>query len=352
MPADHETVRRAVDPGAADELEVEARILADVQLPGVVVLLGFRRRGDSAELRLGDADHPDLAARPAQDAASLCRLGSALARTVAEVHRAGVAHNALGPEVVLVDESGLPVLSGFSSAGSIAPGGQPDADLRDLGNLLLEAHGRLRPSDDGPELRRRRRLNRAFRPERGDTAGGMAARLAGLSAAFEAELEESDDPETSPAALDRGIRARVARTRRPAGRSVLVAAAAAALLTLAGVTTMGGQDRPSVLPAVADDAPVVEHDGQRYQMGAAGDVVLVGDWGDVDGGCDGLQTAALLRPSTGAVYVFGSWADSGVLPVEAAAVVDGADSLVADDTPGCAVLHAVGPGVDEVVTTG
>ena len=159
-----ETVQSADDRTSADRMEHEARILADVQLPGVVVLLGFQRRGDRAELRLGDADHPDMTTQPLVDAVALCRLGSALARTIAEVHRAGVAHGNLRSDVVLVDERGLPVLSGFTSARVVAPGEMADDDIGALGSLLIDAHGRLRPSDSSTELRRRKRLNKACRP--------------------------------------------------------------------------------------------------------------------------------------------------------------------------------------------
>jgi hypothetical protein len=41
----------------------------------------------------------------------------------------------------------------------------------------------------------------------------------------------------------------------------------------------------------------------RWSVGEAGDVVAVGDWN-----CDGMATPALVRPSSGRLYVFDSWA--------------------------------------------
>jgi hypothetical protein len=46
--------------------------------------------------------------------------------------------------------------------------------------------------------------------------------------------------------------------------------------------------------------------GQRWALGQSGDLVAIGDWD-----CDGQPTPALLRPSTGSVFVFAKWADAG-----------------------------------------
>lgn len=353
----NETIRQAADQVAADQMEHEAQILADVQLPGVVVLLGFSRRGNMAEMKLGEADHPDMTAHPVVDAVALCRLGSALARTIAEVHRAGIAHGDLRSDVVLVDQAGMPVLSGFTSARVVSPGETPDDDVKALGSLLLGAHGQLRPSDDGTELKRRRRLNKACRPVRHETAGDMAARLAELSHSFQQETTD-DVVEESPTDLDQSIRARVTRTGRATGRLRRVSAAVAGLAAVAvGVLAVRGGERatitPPPVPTVSPDGPVIEHDGQRFQLGAVGDVVVVGDWSAPDGaGCDGLPTPALLRPSTGAIYVFDTWAGEGVLAADATTVVSGAETLESDLVDGCSHLRAVGPGVDSQIPAG
>jgi hypothetical protein len=84
---------------------------------------------------------------------------------------------------------------------------------------------------------------------------------------------------------------------------------------------------------------VVDHEGARYEVGEAGDLVVVGDWD-----CDGAATAAVVRPADGSVWAFAGWspdATSSVLghvpaPVGARAVPggDGCDLLTvttADD---------------------
>lgn len=55
--------------------------------------------------------------------------------------------------------------------------------------------------------------------------------------------------------------------------------------------------------AVTFAAGVVEAAGRRWAVGQEGDVVALGDWA-----CAGRRSLALLRPSTGEVYAFSSWA--------------------------------------------
>lgn len=57
-------------------------------------------------------------------------------------------------------------------------------------------------------------------------------------------------------------------------------------------------------------APVVEHDGIRYQVGAPGDIVVLGDWD-----CDGAPTPSVVRPADGSVWAFRGWAPSGEVVV-------------------------------------
>jgi len=60
-----------------------------------------------------------------------------------------------------------------------------------------------------------------------------------------------------------------------------------------------GAEPPFVADRVAPATIAVDVAGQRFQVGAAGDRVAVGDWS-----CTGQPTPALLRPATGAVFVF------------------------------------------------
>ena len=79
----------------------------------------------------------------------------------------------------------------------------------------------------------------------------------------------------------------------------------------------------------------IEVGGRAYGIGEDGDLLAVGDWD-----CDGTATPALVRPSTGSVFLFGAWpgADSA-LSAEPVTSVAGARSLAtASDATGCDAL--------------
>ncbi|MGH9178930.1 MAG: hypothetical protein ACRD0N_10305, partial [Acidimicrobiales bacterium] len=82
--------------------------------------------------------------------------------------------------------------------------------------------------------------------------------------------------------------------------------------------------------------PVVWHDnvleagGARYRLGRPGDQLLLGDWD-----CDGRDTPALYRPSTGQVFVFTDWAGTGA-PLPAARTARHAAGATARVAPGAA----------------
>ena len=108
---------------------------------------------------------------------------------------------------------------------------------------------------------------------------------------------------------------------------VAVTAATVAVVGAAGVAVVlarGGAHRPSVgrCPPVTspmsadldgDGCPsavnrtgnVLEVEGRRYELGRAGDAVVLGDWD-----CDGRDTPALYRPG-GELFFFDSWAEEG-----------------------------------------
>lgn len=75
---------------------------------------------------------------------------------------------------------------------------------------------------------------------------------------------------------------------------------------------------------------------QRWSVGTAGDVVVVGDWD-----CDRQPTPAVLRPRTGGFYVFDGWAAPGE-PALARKVVE---------VPGAVTAVAAGCGSAVVRTT-
>lgn len=69
--------------------------------------------------------------------------------------------------------------------------------------------------------------------------------------------------------------------------------------------------------------PTITFEGRRYEIGRPGDLAVLGDW---DG--DLVPTPALLRPSTGEVFVFPRWATVADLVVDATLTVPGAVELV------------------------
>src|SRR5690606_1469011 len=89
-----------------------------------------------------------------------------------------------------------------------------------------------------------------------------------------------------------------------------------------GATPVGSAGRcPEVAPPAADvdgdgcpepihlDGRTVtagDPGGARWSIGQPGDLAALGDWD-----CDGEATPALLRPSTGEVFVFREWAAEG-----------------------------------------
>lgn len=74
---------------------------------------------------------------------------------------------------------------------------------------------------------------------------------------------------------------------------------------------------------------------RRFEVGRPGDHVVVGDWD-----CDGALSAALLRPATGDVFIFPSWAEDGELTVRPVVSVPGAARLVTEEAGGCHALRA------------
>jgi len=173
-------------------------------------------------------------------------------------------------------------------------------------------------------------------------------------------------PSALPAAASRCGRRRLLVVAAAAFASATVVVVALGLPSperpQTGPQTMEAKDRPATaapaprpscpatagsLQADVDGCPafvtwrdnVAEVDGRRYQLGRAGDALLVGDWD-----CNGSGTPALYRPSTGEVFLFDGWAGEGDdLPA-----TDG-DRLPAGGRP---VVRSAGSGCDRVGLTG
>ena len=101
-------------------------------------------------------------------------------------------------------------------------------------------------------------------------------------------------------------------------------------------------DPISAAPASAPDVHLVaDHtvsvDGREFTIGDPGDRIALGDWR-----CDDRPTAALVRPSTGELFVFEGWpsANASAVATPLQGVTDAVD-LRSEDHGGCSVLFAV-----------
>ena len=332
------STRRTADPREVACIESQVDVLRRLQFPGVVPLEGFDRQGDTVTIQLGD-DLPPLGEQPPGSAAECAALGAALSRTIGEVHRAGYVHCDLRSDTVLVDTGGRPLLSGFDRATVATPEARRE-DLRSLVALLTGVLALLSTTDRADERRCRRRLARALRPRRHSDTFELAFALAELAADFDEKA-----PASTPASVDSpaGPPTDDLRSRINSGATLPHRWALPALLLLlsvVGIIYVVGADRES-RPVLAPDGPIVEFDGQRYQVGRPGDVAVVGDWAGDDGGCNGSSTVVLLRPETGELFAFSGWAETGELvasrlgthrdAVDLAVVTGGCDELLVVD---------------------
>lgn len=332
-------VRRASGPDA-DRLRLEGERLRSASHPGVVEVLASGPAGHGWELRLAHAGRP-LSAIDRPAVPQVAAMAAAVASTLADLHLVGVVHGRLSTSRVLVGDHGRPVLCGFGPGDG---GAAPEDDVGALGAMLVDLLGGETEIEPIPDRRW---------PARRGWAGWDRRALMLL-----ADQACAEPPTRRPSA--RALAAAIAELMPashadpPRGRRrppVLVAVLGAALVVL-GITRFGGgethppvaplADVPSTAsppaPLVRTSAPLVdgelERDGLRYRVGQHGDEVLVDDFD-----CDHVATPALLRPSTGEVFVFPAWAERGPLAVEPVLQVADAVALESQVAPGaCATL--------------
>jgi hypothetical protein len=183
-------------------------------------------------------------------------------------------------------------------------------------------------------------------PARRPTARRLATAIAAaVPAVADTEPRAPQGVPSSTAAVDPIERLRPAtgpmprRSRARARRAAAAVAAAGVVAVAAGLVGREPHDASAPTPGgvagdeVREPAPTlaaapVPRGGllvgdQRYRIGQPGDEVVLGDWD-----CDGTATPALLRPTTGEVFVFPRWATTGTLSVAPSARVPGAEALV------------------------
>jgi hypothetical protein len=379
------------DVPAVDHLQREAARLRRAAHPGVVEVVAAGPVDGRWVLRTVHAGRPASAAGTLT-APQCARLVASAATTLADLHQLGMAHGRIDAEHVLVGPDGRSVLCGFGSGIDGPPATAAD-DVAALGHLLtaLLAQPELDPIPDRRWARRRssdweRRallavadLACADVPTRRPTARRLAASLV----AAVPERPGTSGPSEASVPAGRGDplgRARLASAsasaivpRRPRARLLGAAGVlllAVAVVRLAGPPAADDDGRAATGPIVVEpprtalspdqdpastaagtlDASVtvqgrtVTRGAERFEVGAPGDLIEVGDWD-----CDRVATPAVLRPSSGEVFVFPSWGTGGPVEVGPVRSVPGAVSLlVGADESGCSTL-AVRTGADVVV---
>lgn len=355
-------VRRATGPADVAHLRAIADRLAAAAHPGVVEVVRSLGDGDLWELHLAFAGQPvDRMGSPTVE--QVAGVAASVATTLADLHAAGVVHGRVEASHVLVGPHGRPVLCGFAPVDDPAVG--PEADVAGVGALIVALLGVDAELEPIPDRRWRRRSQWkgwarrslllvadqacAEPPSRRPTAARLAAAIAdavpGASLREEAsDPFDSDRPRVDePPVPTRRLPGLVAATLLVVLLGLGALRVAPAVLASPSVTTISqptttsstapqGSVCPSKTPIpgcrgeISVEGTVVTVGEVRYEVGQHGDQVAVGDW---DG--DGLRTAAVLRPATGAVFVFSSWTEDADLTVQAVDVVTGGIELVVDD---------------------
>lgn len=370
--------KRATDPEARRRLTAEAHWLEQAAHPGVVEVAGFDSTAERLELRTRFAGRP-LSTLGPMPLARTCELVASAATTVADLHDLGIVHGRVDASHVLLGGDGRVRLCGFAEANSAHDGPRSRADdVASLGSLLdelaaraigsggrrrdREAHAAIRslvaratapdplarptaravaaslrshaPVPDTAQPQRRPIVSRAMARRVLSGTAGVALVVAGLRAfdpspptAGPGVAPSAERRPSSPRATGHGPAA--VTSTAPRATSTSVARCAAIDGRAADVDGDGCDD------AVFVSGPLVEVLDRRYIVGRLGDLATVGDWD-----CDGTATPALLRPSTGEVFLFDAWARPGDdVEVTALDRVDGAVTITSE---------ALGAGCDGV----
>lgn len=386
------------DEADADRLSHEAEVLAVAQHPGVVELMVCESEGTGVVLQTVFAGTHSLDTAGPMAVERAAGLVAALAETVADLHDLGLVHGRIDPSHVLIGPGGRPVLCGFAGGGRIgtnpppgtaaAPGFgdpattdeaplTPQVDVFGLGTLL-----RALIIDDGSEIepiperrfgfgrfrvpwsgyQRRALLTLADHatdeiPLRRPPARRLATDI--LSTVPAANLAEDDLAPVRPSA-------EAAESQRRTSW-VSVGALGACLALFMAVTGLHDDGSIAVVDDVhpftssvpevtasssnvaagVDDGRIIEVGSQRFEAGVAGDRVAVGDWD-----CDGVATPAVLRPTTGALFVFEEWASEGsdVSIAPTRTIASAVDVQERDRADGCSTLVVIrGDGTAEEI---
>jgi hypothetical protein len=336
-------VVKAAEGDSAERIRSEARILQALDHPGLVQVVDVDDGEDSVVLRTAFAGPDTWASRPLDDPLARAAGIAAVAAIVADMHDRGVTHGSLTADHVIRGDDDRPILCSLSRSRGDGPV-ERGADIEALAMLIEQP-----PLPDGSAAAALGALARRMR------AGGCDA----PAVVAEANRIAAGNGHHSGGAD---------RRRQMVGAAVVVAVAAGSTLAVAGATRLGGSGaRPPAAPSgtrpelvaastpaseplvpataapsgpavttgpddpVASGGLVLDHDGRRYLIGSAGDMVALGDWD-----CDGEPTPALLRPTTGEIAVFDRWPEpDATISNPGSWTITGATSLSAEPDGSC-----------------
>ena len=392
-------VKSGTHADALTALTREAATLEEVRHPNVVEFVRFDVSDGLGEMWTVFAGDQTLASNPPRTLTAIYRSIAALAAALSDIHAMGVVHCRIAPEHVVLGPEGRPVLCSFSEAGSTGeplPTGEvrlPSQDIADLGALMQH----IISGAESTKLSRRSNLSRKRfertaldaqdpdhrrRPNAHDIAAAVsllqdeAATELAEAPHVEDVIDENDPvPNTTQPTLAELAAARFGDNdvEAPpttgwgtyAKRTISVAAIiVGAVAIVVGANTMLAPEQGEGLDAATTPAqvkasttapqpvverttppttttlgvevealaarPTIEIAGASYQIGESGDIAATGDWN-----CDGEETAALLRPSSGSIFVFERWADDGEeLTATALTKIEGATGIRAEPSNG------------------
>ena len=390
--------KRSRDDADADRLAHEADVLTAAQHPGVVELVVCEPDRDGMVLETVFVGTHSLDTAGPMSVERAAGLIAALAETVADLHDLGIAHGRIDPSHVLIGPGGRPVLCGFAGGGRIGtnpPAGTaaatgfgdpaatdeapltPQVDIFGLGSLLRAliiddasevepiperrfGFGRVRIPWSG--YQRRALLTLADRatdetPLRRPPARRLAADILSTVPAANLAEEQLASQGSSTDAVEPRRRtswvsltaiglclALLLTTRLHDNRSFTAVDEAAPFTSNAPQATTTTSD----VTARVEDGRTIVVGSQRFEAGVPGDRVALGDWN-----CDGIATPAVLRPATGALFVFEEWASEGsdVSIAPTRTIVDAVDVQDRERADGCSTLVVIrGDGTEEEIS--
>lgn len=236
-------------------------------------------------------------------------LGARVAALLCDLHSAGLAHNQLSPEHVLLGSDGSVRLCGFGASG---PGGGAE-DVRALGDLLDSLIDSGDRSAEAAAVRAVAMRGRAHEPSARPTASAVAASLASVTGATNVDASPS-----TPMARRRlgaaallvtgliGIVAAALLLPRIASAPTARVAAPTTSMTTVSTTTSTTEPAFAAERVWPPTTTTLVGNGSTWSFGGPDDRVVVGRWR-----CSDVVTPAMVRDD-GTVWVVPAWPDGDV----------------------------------------